>query len=111
VEPAKVKDSVTGTYVSDITTNTNWVFNQKKHHSLIVRFEQNGNNIIGTSSSANLKIFATREGDNITFYTLPSDISSDEIKGKSKVSADGSGIKGKWTHPHEDGKWNLRKIE
>jgi hypothetical protein len=111
VESVKADNSVTGTYVSDITTNSNWRFNNQKHRSLVVQFEQNGNHIIGTCSSANLKILATREGDNITFYTLPSDISSDEIKGKWKVNADGSSIEGKWTHPHGNGKWNLTRIE
>jgi hypothetical protein len=110
-KPIEANNSISGTYVSDITTNTHWVFDKAKHRKLVVRFEQNGNSIIGTSSSANLKLVATREGDDITFYTLPSDVSSDEIKGKWKVSADGSRIEGKWTHPHGDGKWNLTRID
>jgi len=110
-EPIEANNSINGTYFSDITTNTHWVFDKVKHRKLVVRFEQNGNSIIGTSSSANLKIVAAREGDEITFYTLPSDISSDEIKGKWKVNADGSRIEGKWTHPHGGGKWNLTRIE
>jgi len=110
-EPIKANNSINGTYVSNITTNTHWVFDKVKHRKLVVRFEQNGNSIIGTSSSANLKIVAAREGDEITFYTLPSDISSDEIKGKWKVNADGSRIEGKWSHPHGGGKWDLTRIE
>ena len=109
-EPVKVKNSVTGVYVSEITTNAHWVFDKKKHRSLVVRFEQNGNSIIGISSSANLKIVATREGDDISFYTMPSDLGG-EVKGKWKISSDGSHLEGKWTHPHGDGKWDLRKIE
>jgi hypothetical protein len=111
LEPVKLKNSVTGTYVSDITTNTHWRFDKPSHRNLVVRFQQNGDSITGTSSSARLKIVATREGDNITFYTLPSDISSDEIRGKWRVNADGSRIEGKWTHPHGGGKWNLTRIE
>jgi len=111
IEYVKLKNSVTGTYVSDITTNTHWRFDKPSHRNLVVRFQQNGDSITGTSSSARLKIVATREGDNITFYTLPSDISSDEIRGKWRVNADGSRIEGKWTHPHGGGKWNLTRIE
>jgi hypothetical protein len=103
--------NLSGTYVSDITTNSHWVFNHGKHRRLKITFEQQGNKITGTNRSANLKITGVREDDEISFFTWPSDISSGEIKGNWKVSPDGSKIEGTWSHPHGGGKWNLTRIE
>jgi hypothetical protein len=110
-EHARPDDDISGTYQSDITTNTSWVFQKPKHRRLVVSLVQNGNSITGTSSSANLKIEGKREGDKITFFTWPSDITYSEIKGKWMVSPDGRRIEGTWSHPHGDGKWNLTKIK
>ena len=110
-EQSKPNDDISGTYVSDITTNTSWVFHKPKYRKLVVSLEQNGNSIVGSNSSANLKIEGKREGDKITFFTWPSDIISSEIKGKWKISPDGDRIEGTWSHPHGEGKWNLTKIK
>ena len=99
-----------GTYVSDITSNTYWRFTRRQHRQLKITFSQQGNEITGINQSTNLKISGIREGDEISFFTWPSDISSDEIKGEWRISADGSRIEGRWTHPHGSGRWNLRKV-
>ena len=103
--------NLTGTYVSEITTNTHWVFHKRKHRSLVVEIEQDGNQVTGFSESANMKISGMLNNGEITFFTWPSDVISDEIKGKWTVSDDGRSLEGRWTHPHGDGKWNLRRIE
>jgi hypothetical protein len=104
-------DSIIGTYISEITTNSNQVFNRKKHRQLKINFEQVGNCIFGTNGSAILKITGVRKGDNISFFTWPSDISIDKIKGKWKINSDGTRLTGKWNHPNGVGKWNLTRIE
>jgi len=101
---------ITGTYRSDISSENNWVFNRPKDRQISITFVQNGDEITGTNQAANLKITGTRSGDEISFYTWPSDISSEEIKGNWRISADGNKLEGNWTHPHGGGKWNLSKI-
>lgn len=102
---------VAGTYVSDITSNNLWRFTNKKDRRLEIKFAQQGNKITGTNKSRNLKITGVLKGDEITFFTWPSDISIDEIKGTWKISADGTKLMGNWSHPHGGGKWDLTKIE
>jgi hypothetical protein len=102
---------LSGAYISNITTNAQWVFNKPQHRRLIITFEQQGNKITGINRPANLKITGVREGDEITFFTWPSDINDTEIKGIWRISPDGSRIEGTWSHPHGDGKWNLTRIE
>ena len=101
---------LSGTYVSEITTDTHWVFQNPQHRRLLVVFEQRGEDITAISDSANLKISATVDGDEISFFTWPSDITSSEIKGKWEILDDGARLEGKWTHPHGGGQWNLTRL-
>lgn len=110
VQPEKHFD-LSGTYVSDITTNNNWRFRKAADRRLKITISQNGNEITGTNNSKNLKINGVIDGDEISFFTWPSDISSDEIKGKWKIDSDGNRLTGKWSHPHGGGKWNLTRVE
>lgn len=105
-----IADRLSGTYVSEITTNTHWVFQKRTHRELVIVFEQNGDQITGFSEAANLKISGTLSNGQITFFTWPSDITFSEIKGKWTVSDDGRHLEGRWTHPHGNGKWNLTRI-
>ena len=102
---------ISGTYVSDITTNNNWRFQRPKDRRLKITISQNGNEITGTNRSKNLKISGVIEGDVISYFTWPSEISSDEINGKWKINPDGVSLTGNWTHPHGGGKWNLTRVE
>jgi hypothetical protein len=105
-------NSITGRYISEITTNYQWAFNNKKHRRLEIRFEENGNDVTGINSSANLKITGTREGDKITFFLWPSDVANGEITGEWAVNADGTKMKGTWNLPgYGNGSWNLSKIK
>jgi len=106
-----VQIDLSGIYVSDITTNSQWVFNKPKHRRLKIIFEQQGSKITGTNRLADLKITGVREGDEITFFTWPSDINDTEIKGMWRIDPDGNRLEGTWSHPHGDGKWNLTRIE
>ena len=105
--PANV---LSGRYRSDITSDATWTFKKNEHRRLIITFQQNGNEIIGTNSSVDLKIKGIRDGDEITFYTLPSHITSGEIRGKWTVSADGRKLVGKWSVPNGGGRWNLTRL-
>jgi len=106
-KPANV---LSGRYRSDISSDATWTFKKNEHRSLIITFQQNGNEITGTNSSVDLKINGIRDGDEITFYTLPSHITSYEIKGKWTVSADGRKLVGKWSVPNGGGRWDLTRL-
>lgn len=110
-EASSLSVDITGNYISDITSNSQWAFNKRKDQRLLITFEQTGNEITGINSRTNLKITGTRQGDIITFFLWPSVISTTEIKGKWKVNADGTKLKGNWSYPAGSGKWNLTKIE
>ena len=102
---------VSGTWISDITTSTRFRFKKAEERRLEIIITQKGNEITGINKSKNLKISGVREGNEISFFTWPSDISMDEIKGKWIVKPDGRIIEGTWTHPHGGGKWNLKRSE
>jgi hypothetical protein len=103
--------NITGIYVSEITTNSNWVFKKRIHREIKVDFKQIGNCVTGENGRVNLKISGVRNGDTVSFYTWPSDITSDEIRGNWKIFDHGQKLIGKWSHPHGNGDWNLTRIE
>ena len=94
-----------------VTTNNNWRFKKAEDRRLKITISQNGNEITGTNKSKNLKIIGVIEGDEISYFTLPSDISSDEIKGKWRIHPDGVSLTGKWMHHNGGGTWDLTRIE
>ncbi len=107
----RAAQGLSGTYVSEITTDTHWVFQDPQHRRLLVVFEQRGDDITAISDSANLKISGTVDGDKVSFFTWPSDITSSEIKGKWEILDGGARLEGKWTHPHGGGQWNLTRLD
>ncbi len=102
---------ITGRYQSQITSNSNYVFNKQKDRRIVVAFEQKGAEITGMSADVNLKITGTITGNKIKFFTWPSDITANELKGEWKISADGRRLAGKWGYSAGGGDWNLTKIE
>jgi len=99
-----------GTYISDITSNTPHVFGKNKDRKLKVNLIQTGDEITGTSAnkSKNWKINGVLKDSEITFYVS---LSNGEIKGKWKLSSDGRKLTGKWSHPHGSGKWDLTRAD
>lgn len=102
---------LSGTYVSEITTDSHWVFHKRSHRRILVVFFQQGDDISAVASSVDMKITGTLDGDQITFFTWPSDVASSEIKGTWKIVDGGARLEGKWTHPHGGGKWNLTRLQ
>ena len=102
---------LSGTWVSEITSDTHWVFHKPSHRRILVVFDQQGTDITAVADSVDMKISATRDGDEISFFTWPSDVSASEIKGKWKLVDGGRRLEGKWSHPHGGGKWNLTRLQ
>lgn len=107
--PTASGTAVSGTYVSSITTNGNYTFQKKSSRSIAITLEQEGTNITGSNSEYNLKLIGTLEGNTINFYTLPSKITSGEIKGEWVISDDANLLTGKWTRGAAGGIWNLTR--
>ena len=114
---ASEQSDITGTYVSEITTNKPTVFfGRKKTRSLVLKFEQHGKNISVTNSAYNLDVRAVRDGDTITFTMWSPELNkSIEVKGVWKVNADATKLKGTWNSGGSgfvgDGRWNLTKVD
>ena len=104
--------TITGRYQSRITRNpASYAFKKTAHRNVVITFTQDGNELHGVGDQANLKITATIEGDEIRFATWPSDITSNEIKGKWKIGENGQELTGKWSYHGGNGDWNLYKID
>ena len=102
---------LSGTYVSEITTDSHWVFHKRSHRRIMVVFVQQGDDISAVARSVDMKITGTVDGDHIDFFTWPSDVVSSEIKGTWRIVDGGARLEGKWTHPHGGGKWNLTRLQ
>lgn len=101
---------ISGTYVSKITTDSGtYAFSKRRHRSIVVELVQEGNEITGYADSVDMKITGKLEGDTITFFTWPNDITTTEIKGKWKVNPDGDTMQGTWSYPFAAGKWDLAR--
>ncbi len=104
-------ESITGTYISEVTTSSNRVFRRKKYRQLEVKFEQVGNCILGTDESGGVKITGIREGDNISFSIQPGELANDEITGNWSIVEGGKILVGRWSNLGASGEWNLRRTE
>ena len=102
---------IAGRYQSRVTSSNHYVFTKASQRSPILTFTQKGNEITGVAQGLNLKVSGTIEGDEIRFYTWPSDITSYELKGTWKISEDGRRLTGKWRQAHGGGDWNLTRID
>ena len=102
---------ITGKYQSQITSSSKWMFNKPSEQSPDITFTQQGNEVTGINEEFNLKISGTIEGDEIHFFTWPSDFTTYEIKGTWEISREGRRLTGKWRNPLGNGDWNLTRIE
>ena len=106
---------ISGTYISEITSNRTQVF-KKKYQNLKITIKQTGNNIIATDNIYNLKISGVREGNVIKFSVRPNQVVSRfwDASGEWTVSPNGTSLEGLWKLDGGSGargKWNLTKIE
>ena len=92
-------------------TDTHWVFHKPSHRRILVVLDQQGNNITAVADAVDMKITGTVNGDLISFFTWPSDVSASEIKGNWTIVDGGARLEGKWSHPHGGGKWNLTRLQ
>jgi len=111
VKPSSSTDDISGTWVSQVTTNSNWVFTKESHRKLVIKIVQDGDNITGTSDSIDFELTGYRRGDPIKFDVWAFDLTSSVLTGKWKVSADGTRLEGTWSVNSSEGKWNLTKIQ
>ena len=114
ISPTSKSADISGTYVSAITTNTNWFFRYKKHRKLLATLKQDGNSITGSDGFTNASINGTRTGDTITFEYWSSPVNKGfTITGRWEVSVDGTKLQGSWNDQsgQAGGKWNLTKTE
>jgi hypothetical protein len=106
---------ITGTYRSDITTNTGYMFRHPKHRKLIISLKQEGKTITGTDNIGDSEITGTLEGDTIKYNFWSKKINlAIEVSGEWKVYDDGRTLQGFWrfaTSKGYGGKWNLTRIE
>ena len=103
---------ITGTYVSDITSNKPGAFRGDDRQMMLI-LEQVGDTISGTDSSGKASIEGTRVGDTITFgFSHGNIIWGNFIDGTWKVNADGTRLEGSWSYGAASvkGKWNLTRI-
>lgn len=105
--------NVSGTYVSDITSNRNDFFGNIDDN-LIFTLEQNGDRITALNSTHNLKIGGTRKGNTIQFYVEPHKMNwYRDQNGVWEINPDGINIEGSWKVKNWGvaGQWNLRRVE
>lgn len=100
-----------GVYRASVTSSSHYAFKNKKHRSFMVEFTQNEDEVIGFSKQLKLKIVGKMKGNSIEFYTLASKAADDDLDGQWTVSADGKQLRGKWSHSHGGGRFDLNKIE
>jgi hypothetical protein len=102
---------ISGQYQSqiEVTSNHSWIFRKRREREIMITFKQDGNDVIGTNLENGLKIVGKLEGNQIRFYTLPSKISTGEIKGVWTVSEDGRRLEGTWSASNSAGDWNLTR--
>ncbi len=104
---AELDTSLTGTYISEITSADSWYFRLKKHRELIISLEQNGNTITGSDRLTNSEIIGTVDGEIIKFEFWSGQLNNNRVTGEWKVNADGTRLEGSWDH----GKWNLTRLD
>jgi hypothetical protein len=107
---------ITGTWISEITSNHPDYFNKKEQRNLKLKIDERGNQITATDSSGE----ATLEAYRIEGFQYPTSVkfkfsfpllSINQLEGEWEV-IDGSTIEGSWNDPITSafGKWNLRKM-
>jgi hypothetical protein len=109
--------NVTGTWVSEITSNHPDFFNKKEQRNLKLKIDERGNQITATDSSGEVILDAYRIEDSpykreIKFKFSFPPVLVNQLEGEWKV-VNGSTIEGSWNDPMStaSGKWNLWKTE
>ena len=110
-EEVLVDGKIEGFYQAQVTTNSLYVFKNKKHRNFRIRFTQNGKEVIGVSEELKLKVTGEMKGNVIDFYTSASRASQSALEGQWKVSSDGTRLTGKWNVGGSSGEWNLTRIQ
>jgi len=106
---------ITGTWISEITSNHPDYFSKKEQRNLKLRIDERGTQITATDSSgeATLKAYRNEEFQyptSIKFkFSFPL-VSINQLEGDWEVT-DGSTIEGSWNDPitSASGEWNMRK--
>jgi len=104
--------NITGTYVSEITSNHARYF-RKKYRKLVITFKQDGNSVTASDNTYKVDIWGTRDGD-IIFFDMGTNKMNDfnGASGKWKINVDGTRLEGSWEASYNaSGKWNLTRIQ
>ena len=101
---------LSGTYVSEITSNSHWAFEKASERRIVLVFKQQGKDIVATNDTFDLKISGRLDDDRISFFTWPNDITSHEIRGEWRIVDGGARLEGTWMYPNGAGKWNLTRL-
>jgi hypothetical protein len=107
--------NLSGTYISDITSNSHWQFT-KRYQKLRITFEQSGNKITGIDDRYNTKINGTIADNTIRFYVEPGQaLGGYDAEGEWNISSDGKKLEGSWKSRNSAdsaaGTWTLSKVE
>jgi len=113
VAAAPPLEDVSGIYISEITTSSNWQF-QKRYKDLKLTVTQTGSEIIAVDSRYDTRITGTFDGRVITFIVDANQVSGFyEAQGEWRLREDGSGFDGHWSArggaDAGSGTWNLRR--
>ena len=113
IKPGALVPNITGSWVSDIKTNSNDFF-KIKDRKLVLKLEQYDNWITGTDDSGKAELTGNREGDTIEFTFWHPNIGwGCELDGVWKLNSDNSGLEGSWqcsTGRGAGGQWNITPI-
>lgn len=105
---------LTGTYVSEITTNNSYFFPHPRHRRLEITLEQSGSQISGSTSSPESQLVGTLMGDTVKFNFWSAAVTKGyAIAGEWKIAEDGKTLNGSWqtSTGGSHGKWNLTRVE
>ena len=105
---------ISGTYVSDITSNSSSIF-PKEYRKIVITFEQDGNNVIGKDSTGKFTVSGSRNGNYINFITGEMGYHKcmcNHIAGSWRIVNDGKKLEGLWDRGAGfKGTWNLTRVE
>ena len=99
---------LSGTYVSDITTDSNWYF-KRRYRNLELTFRQDGNWIVAGESKYDTRVSGFRDGDVVHYFVEPGKL-SDEAEAYGKWTVNSGNLKGSWKVDGSyaaNGKWDL----
>lgn len=105
------KVNLSGSYISEITTDHIWTF-KASHRRLKITLKDNGDTITVTTSPS-LALSVSRKGDVLSFSTkvTATRCGCSYVNGEWKVNASGSKLVGSWKKSGGVyGKWNLKKV-